>query len=290
MRRDPNLLRRHALVWAVMIISGSCGGSKAPSDVAASGDEPTSVAATDEAAPAHLVELSGPAAKELATYGYAEPVLVAYTAEGWAAVVFSENPDEIPALLGKLLVQDVHGPGCVPEGAVACCDEATESFVLNTERGWLRLGQRCEEPPDDPDEERGVDVVRLPQALTQELFACCGIVDEYVDLAYPDGTARMLWNWPPITPSMNGELSLPRPTIQGWAPPRISSIALVVTGEGHSPIILAHDHPPPSPACVNNEPPKCRKKNNMRCHASREHWYVKSRTTGRWCHRAGCQC
>jgi hypothetical protein len=290
MRRDPKRLRRHALVWTVMIISGGCSGHDAPADSAASGDELASVEAAGEAAPAHLVELSGPVAEELARYEYAEPVLVAYTAEGWAAVVFSNDADDIPALLDKLLVQEVHGPGCVPDGAVACCDEETGSFVLNTERGWLRLGQRCEEPPDNPEEEKGVDVVQLPQALTQELFACCGIIDEYVDLAYPDGTSRMLWNWPPVTPSMNGELSLPRSMIQTWGPARTSPIAFVVTPESDSPIVLAHDHPPPSPACVNNEPPQCRKRNNMRCHASREHWYVKSRTTGRWCQRAGCQC
>jgi hypothetical protein len=281
MQQNSHRFRRHCYAAALLVILGVSGAISTPAPVMAG-----------DAKPARLIALSGPPAEELLAFitpfGYAEPVLVAHTSEGWAAVVFSENPDDLPALIDRLLVEDVHGPGCVPEGAIVCCDLTTEIFVLNTERGWLSFGERCKDPTDD---EAGVEVIKVPPTLTQELSACCGIDDEYMDQANSERKARMLWNWSLVTPSNGGELSLPPRTMRGSAASRTSSISLAVTAEACSPIILAHDHSPPSPACLPNRPPSCcTPKRSKRCHETRKHWYVKSETTGEWCHRAGCEC
>jgi hypothetical protein len=234
------------------------------------------VAANEPAKGAPLLELSGPTAEAVSALEYAKPVLVAYAQQGWIAVVFDPDPKRIPDLLRELLVEEV--AGCVRDGAITCCNEATNEFVFNTERGWIRLGEFCE----DPDEDEYVDVVRLDRKLTEALFDCCGIVDEYVDLANPDGSARMLWNWPPISELKRGELVPASLLIRVSEPSRATP-----------PIVLAHDHPPPSPACVDDMRDVCdNNKRKKRCDPDSEHWFKKRERDGveQWCARSGCRC
>jgi hypothetical protein len=286
MRRDSKLLHQHALVTAVMIIFGSCGADGAMAQDATAGDEP---------APAQLVTLcGGDLASDLAAFnprqGY--PVLVAYAIDRWLAVMFTGNPAECPFLLETLLVTDI--PGCVREGATMCCDQATETMALSvtyeSQPRWVRLPELCREPSDD---ELGVEVVTVPQGLTQKLFDRLRISDEYMDLADSQGRARMLWNSPPITPLNSGELSLPPPMMQGSGSSGASPISFVVTAGARSPIILAHDHPPPSPPCVSSVSNVCANNTrDKRCHPSREHWFRRIYQDGqeKWCQRAGCTC
>jgi hypothetical protein len=275
MRHHSNSFIQSGLRAALMAISGLGGVVSAPTLVAAAGDEAT---------PARLIELSGATAKELAAFPHAEPVLVTYTNEGWAAVLFSENPEDIPDLVKRLTVQNLEGPGCVAEGPVSCCN-ADGALVLHTERGWLRVGQRCKKAPHD----EGVPVEQVPQALTQQLRDCCGIVDEYMDLANPDGSGRVLWNWPWVTPSESGELSL-RPRV--WTAsedPHTSS--LVIPAETPTQIILAHGHS--SSSCDAAEPDSCGEETSNRvCHEDERHWWVRMRTSPspRWCRREPCRC
>jgi hypothetical protein len=266
MQRDIPLFRQHDLVAALMAISGICGAACMPTPVMAEGDE---------SLPAPLIELPATTADKLAAFGCALPVLVAHAKQGWAAVV-------LPSLVQSLLLPDVQGPGCVPEGAISCCDEATGAWVLYTEVGWLRMGQRCEEPPHD----EGLDVVPVPQALTQELYEL-GVDDSFMDCADADGRGLVLWN----TPSESGELSLPPRMMQGSAAPLTSSISHVVTAETRAPIILAHRHS--SSSCDDNEPPSCKEKRNRVCHEDEEHWWAKMAISGNgetWCRREPCNC
>jgi hypothetical protein len=270
-----NLLRRHALLTAVMIIFGS-----AADGVPVKGDE-----MGDEMAPAQLVTLcGGELASELAAFKPRLPVLVAYAGNHWRAVMFAKNPAECPLLLETLLVADV--PGCVGEGAIMCCDSMTQTMVLHvTYQGqplWVRLGEICKEPPDH---ELGVKVVAVPPALTKKLFDEVGITDEYMDLPDSEGRARMLWNSPPIS----GELSLP-PVIQTSGPFGPSSISPVVTAEARSPILLAHHSPN---GCVGDVDDECENNYDLkRCHPTQKHWFRLTPRPGGlvWSRRIGCRC
>jgi hypothetical protein len=275
MQRNSLLFRRHDLVAVLMTISGICGGVSAFTPVVAVGNGST---------PALLIELSGPTAAKLAALGYAEPVLVAYTDNGWAAVVFSEDPDDLQPLVDKLLVPGVPGSDCVPEGPAACCADNGD-FLLNTTRGWLRLGERCKAPTED---DEGVNVEKLPAALAEELRACCRIAYEYMNLANPDGTARLLWD---ESLSKKDELPLPLRTMHGAGIPRVFSISLPVAEGPPAKAIPVHGgHPAPSQSCLNNEPSSCKQRDNKVCHQTQNHWYVKSRTTNQWCFDTPCTC
>jgi hypothetical protein len=264
----------------LIVIFGICGAVGALAPAGAAGGEP---------APAKLAELSGPAAKELAALGYAQPVLVAYAGDGWTAVVFAESSAEIARLLDSLLIEDV--PGCVREGAVACCENETRTFVVNTDRGWIRSGELCE--PDTVDHEMyevGVDLATISRSLSQQLFDCCGIDDDFIDMANRDGTARMLINSPAVTASQKAELS-PLPMSRNPRPLRPSPASFVAIAEGR--IILAHDHPTPPVACGDDVGNQCA--NNTRkkhCDPAKKHWYRKVALGGivLWCHRVGCTC
>lgn len=277
MQQSSSLFRRHGLVAALVVILAA----SAPTPVAAQ---------DDKAAPALVIELSDWPAAELATFGYAEPVLVTYTEAGWAAVVFTENPNDFPELLKDLFVADV--PGCIPEGANVCCDENSDTYVINTAQGWMRLGERCE--PDLPldydyenDDEPGVDLAIISDNLATALRDCCDIIDTFVDLANPDGTARMLINPLSFAESQKSEHS---PSM--LAPPRPIPAGFTVRPQPRSPVILAHDHRPPRFPCVFEAPDACRKQRKKVCHKDLEHLYRKIKVFGvpMWCHRAGCSC
>ncbi len=248
-------------------------------------------AAEGEVPPARLIGVSGAWTQELTALTYAQPVLVAYAKEGWTAVVFSEDPGALDTAVESLIVDEV--ADCPAEGAVSCCSTATMTFVLNTDQGWVDLGEQCETPslePGNTDQdpyEPPVELVEISAALSQELFDCCGIVDDYIDFAKADGGARVLINSPSST-----KAEFPAPPLAGCLAiiPAAYSVATDATLPS-LPLILAHDHPPPVSGCVTSVD-YCKKNNGRKCHAQREHWYVKVETPvgDLWCQRAGCNC
>lgn len=272
MQRSLNPFRRRASVAALTILFASCNGN-----------------------PARLVELSGEPAAKLAAFEPAEPVLVARADESVVAVVFSEDQAEIAPLLERLLVSEV--PGCgrggwfgreAPvgrEGAVACCDPETGTFVLNSKRGWLRMGERCEpsyaeertahDDSYDPDVP-GVAFVAVEPALSQVLEDLFGIDYPYMQLAETDGMSRALVNGPlPVA-----ELRLPPPIMQ-----RAGRQA------GSQMILASHREPPPSgDGCVSSID-DCDRDGSKRCRERWKHWYYKDRFSGDWCEMPSeCRC
>lgn len=259
MRRDSNLLCRHALVAALMIISGGCSADSAPTPVAASGDEP-----------AQLVTLSDREASEFfAGLNPAVPVVVAGADEGRRvfAIVYDPDPGEAERLRRELIVGD-DIQGCDDrEGAVDCCVPATETLAVNTADGWVDTGESCEPAPTDVD--AGVNFVEVPVVVSEVLYNRFGIDYPFLQLAEEDGTARALFV-PSLRnpPSQSGEL---------WLPPAMQR-------SGHrasSPIILAsHKRPTPSDYC---EDTITRCPATGYCRATWLHKYYKDRNTGEWC-------
>jgi hypothetical protein len=264
MRRNSKLLSQRALVVAVLITSSTCGAVSAPA----------------QDAPAEVTTISGEEASKLAALGYVVPVLVGRTGEKAAAYVFAENPTDLPALLESLLVPDI--PGCVPEGAEACCDAATETFAIYTNRGaWLRLGEHCElshpSTPDEPSDQPIAETVEVEPALWQKLFDTYGIRYDIVTFANSKGEPRVLR---PAS-SESGD--------SGLLPPMLQRSAF----DGSSPIILAHGHNPQG--CVGSRPPSCCNTNHKRCHSNRRHWWVQVESLAgpgsEWCELAdACRC
>jgi hypothetical protein len=266
MERNASLSRRHHPVAGLITISFICGVACLPIPLMAQGGE---------SAAAPVIELSDTIAKELAALGCAGPI-VALTREGWGIGI---APGQ------KLILPDVQGPGCVPEGAVSCCDEASGTWAINIKEGWLSVRQRCEEPPHD----EGVQVVKVPQSLTSQLHDL-GFIDQQIDCADSKGEGLVLWNWPYVTPSTTGGLLLPPRMMQGSVASHISPISHVVAAETRAPIVLAHGHS--SSSCDGNEPDSCKQKKNKVCHEDEEHWWRKMAIGDgeTWCRREPCSC
>jgi hypothetical protein len=278
MKRASNLLCRHTVVAAVMIIFGSCSASIEPAQVAASAD-----------APAQVILIAGDLASQLAAYNPppGRPVLVAGTDgnKGGIAFVFDESMDEAERLLEGLVIRgDV--ADCVREGPVACCDPTTETVVLNTERGWLRLGERCKALPpeegntDDDPEKPAVDFIEVSPELASAL-AERGVGHPFMTLPKANGEPRVL-EAPSLAkaPSQSGELWLPPPVMQR-SEPRASS-----------PIILAgHAGGTPCPGGCCDSISYCKKSDTgLRCRTARKHWYSWSSAKQKWCEITACTC
>jgi hypothetical protein len=269
MQQSSNPFRREAVAVTLAIFLASCDGDRWRLGEYAS-------------PPARLVELSGEPAARLARYEPAEPVLVARADERVVAVVFSEDQAAIPGVLDRLLVSEV--PGCSPEGAVACCDAETGTFALNTEKAWIRTGERCEpsdaeegvtsENPYDPDEP-GVAFVSVEPALSQVLKNQFGIDYPYMQLAERDGTSRAL---------VNG----PLPGAELGPPPIMRPAGLQGSWQT---IPAAHmERPPAGDHCVSRVS-YCDRDGSKRCRKRWRHWYYKDRSSGEWCEMPGeCRC
>jgi hypothetical protein len=261
---------------AVMIIFGSCSAPVEPEEVASGGQ------------PAQVMLLAGDPARQLAAYNPppGHPVLVAGTDgnKGGIAFVFDESMEEAERLLEGLVAPgDV--PDCVREGPVVCCDPTTETFVLNTVRGWLRLGERCKALPpeegntDDDPEKPAVDFDTVSSELARPL-AERGVGHEFMTLPKANGEPRVL-EAPSLanTPSQSGGLWLP-PVMQRLAP------------GANSPIILAGHAG--GTACPNNccdTINYCKKSDTgLRCRTARKHWYQWSSAKQQWCETSSCSC
>ena len=86
--------------------------------------------------------LSGPAAEELLALQPEIPILVARAGDGVVAIPFARDPLDAEDPIDRVAVDEV--VGCDPkEGAVACCAREEGVFRLNTERGWLPMGDSC---------------------------------------------------------------------------------------------------------------------------------------------------
>ena len=279
MQRNSYLLRRHAFVAALTMACASCNSD-----------------------PARLVELSGEPAKRLAEHQFAEPVLVAGADEGVVAVVFSEEATDIPRLLETLLVPEVEGCGrggwfgregwIGREGPVQCCDRATDTFVLNSERGWIRTGESCaplgaeerttanEADPsrtyDDP-EARGIEFVpvdrpaqpqdpRVSTELSQLLRHRFGIDHPRMQLAEANGSARAL---------VNGPLPGQPPLAQGSSEPQAGSQVILA---GHRP-----GYPTPPGGCTDDDINRCSLGGEAYCRKKYKHVYYQDESDEEWC-------
>jgi hypothetical protein len=285
MERASSLLCRHTVVAAVMIIFGSCSAPTEPAEVA-SGDQPAQVAASG-GQPAQVMVLAGDLARQLAAYNppTGHPVLVAGTEGNKEGIVFvfDESMEEAEHLLERLIVPgDV--PDCVREGPVVCCDPTTETFVVNTARGWIRLGERCKALPpeegntDDDPERPAVDFEEVSPELWNAL-ANRGVGHPFMTLPKADGEPRVL-EAPSLAnaPPQSGELS--PPLMQRLAP------------GANLPIILAGHAG--GTACPNNccdTIAFCKKSDTgLRCGTARKHWYQWKSAQQQWCETSSCTC
>ena len=261
MQRDLHLFRRYVFVAALAMVAGGCNSD-----------------------PALLAQLSGDAAGRLAEdLDPAEPVLVARAHDNVVAVVFSKERADIAPLLERLLVPEVEGCGSGGwfgrdgwigrEGAVLCCDPATGTFVLNSERGWIRTGERCE--PSDADErtanddpyEPGIKFVRADPDLSQLLEDLFRIDHRFMLSAGKDGTPQALVNGP--LPSEEIQLEGPKMQRSGF--------------QRSSPTILAsHKKPTPAGGCVWTMS-SCSTGGSGRCRKQYWHVYYKDSVTQQWC-------
>jgi hypothetical protein len=269
MQRDSYLLRR-AFVAALMMACASCNSD-----------------------PARLVELSGEPAKRLAEHQFAEPVLVAGADQGVIAVVFSEDQADIPRLLETLLVAEVESCGrggwfgregwIGREGPVQCCDRATDTFVLNSERGWIRTGESC--APPRADEPPGIKFVpvdrpaqrpdsRVSTGLSQLLRDRFGINRVFMQLAEADGSARAL---------VNGPVPGQPPLAQGSSEPEVGSQVILA---GHRP-----GYPTPPGGCTDDDIDRCSLGGEAYCRKRYKHVYYQDESDEEWCEfspRCGC--
>ena len=142
MRRASNLLHRLARVSIMMISVGSGDAIR--------------VAAADEAPPAQLCSVTGDTAKDSLPYGSRSPSRwVPPQGGGRDHRRVRRGPATNQLLcLKSLSVPADPGPGCVHEGAVACCDPGTGMFKLSSEGNgqpvWVDMGEKRQLVPIDP--------------------------------------------------------------------------------------------------------------------------------------------
>ena len=276
MRRNLNLLRRHVVVWAVMISCGSCSGHEAPPQVAALGDEPAQVILLADATANWFLELEPPPPPD-------GRVVVAGGDHGEVlALVLGRELRDAQEQLSRLVVfGDIEG--CVPAG-ITCCDVETKTYVLDgafeSERFWLRLGERCEgaAPRDGfdhgaPVDEPSAGVVEIDPEIMDTL-AAYGVTYPFMTLAEETGNGRIVFD--PRYESTN----------LGLSPPMMNRLGL----QERSSIILAGHETSNRPACVSSVS-WCRKDDGDRCNKARRHWFRWNDAKEQWCQMSDkCSC
>jgi hypothetical protein len=273
MQQDAHLFVRSVLVGALAIVSASCNSD-----------------------PALVGQLYGdPAAKLADTYQPATPVLVAGADDHVVAIVFSKEQADLAPLLDELLIDEVEDCGSGGwfgregwigrDGAVLCCNPATNSFVINSERGWLHTGERCDASDANDDAanadsngeyEPGIEFVQVDPQLSQLLEDVFGVNYRFMTLVGPDKEARALVNGP--LPGQEHTFS--DSTMQ--FPKIMASSQIIPAG---------HKKPTPAGGCVSSLGESCTTGGSGRCRKNYWHVYYKDIGSNQWCHfppQCGC--
>jgi hypothetical protein len=287
MRPDPHSVRGHAIVLAAaMITLCSCSDEKVPAQLAPSGDEPARVTTSGDE-PAQVILLTGPTARWFLDLDPPPPpdgrIVVAGNDDGAVfAFVLGEHLEGAKEQFDDLRISG-EVEGC-DLGGTTCCDVQRKTFVLDSmlenQRVWLSLGERCEGlPPEErfddgpPVNERIANVVELTPEIVSAM-AAYGATYPFMTLAEDTGNGRILED-----PSYEeSELEQASPMISGLPLRQPSS----VIPAGH--VISSR------PRCVGSVG-SCKQDEGDRCNGGRAHWFRWNDRKGEWCQMSDrCRC
>jgi hypothetical protein len=301
MRRLSNILPRSSCLAAALIISVACGSATAIAQPA------TPICILKGPAAAILFDLFKPNANTLVLTAGAgdEPM-----------PVFAARDDSEDALLNGELFSTAPVEGCDLDGGIACCNSAIGNgegggeMVLRAsyegEVGWLRMGELCAAPTAV--ERAGVDFFSVPELVSRELNAQCGVDHCFMEMSDDNGTPLVLVN----APSKNSPLWVyclmqladadDSSRTRAHAPAQSGTVWLTSSTIGrsvlgaNSPIIPAKhkSSPPPPPKCQSADPAHCNTGSEItykRCQPNVLHWYKYYDDDEEWCQLTSkCTC
>ncbi len=292
MQRRSGILGEFSCLAAALMFSLGCGSATAIA-------QPTSICTLTGPAAAVLLDLFNPSV----------PVLVAGVGGNPVPILLTRDEGDAASLLKTLFSTDPV-ENCDLEGGTACCNSVTHKMVLSAtyeaKPGWLRMGELCVAPKAVA--RPGIDFVPVPETVSMELNAQCGVDDCFMELSDENGEPVVAVNAPsrssPLWAYCFMHLTNSDDSTRAFAysPAKEGSVRLTswimrrpVLRANPQIIPAKHVHsPPPPPRCQSAAPDHCNNGSEItykRCRPDVRHWYKYSDSTDDWCQLTSkCKC